>query len=97
LFPISVDGAFGEHCLSAIRQLRSRFGPELRITGGMSNVSFGIPQRRLINDVFLVLDGPQARALAPSGAFGGDRADDALRPVFSAIDDADTVGRILRA
>jgi cobalamin-dependent methionine synthase I len=55
VFPISVDGAFGEHCLSAIRQLRARFGPELHITGGMSNVSFGIPQRRLINDVFLVL------------------------------------------
>jgi len=44
-----------------------------------------------------VLDGPQARALAPSGAFGGDDRDDALRPVFAAIDDADTVGRILRA
>jgi 5-methyltetrahydrofolate--homocysteine methyltransferase len=55
VFPISVDGAFGEHCLSAIRQLRARFGPEIHITGGMSNVSFGIPQRRLINDVFLVL------------------------------------------
>lgn len=55
VFPISVDGAFGEHCLSAIRQLRERFGPGLHITGGMSNVSFGIPQRRLINDVFLVL------------------------------------------
>jgi 5-methyltetrahydrofolate--homocysteine methyltransferase len=55
VFPISVDGEFGEHCLSAIRQLRERYGPELHITGGMSNVSFGIPQRRLINDAFLVL------------------------------------------
>jgi 5-methyltetrahydrofolate--homocysteine methyltransferase len=55
VFPISVDGAFGEHCLAAIRELRLRFGPELHITGGMSNVSFGIPQRRLINDVFLVM------------------------------------------
>lgn len=53
------------------------------------------PSRKL-HDVFLVLDGPQARALAPSGAFGGDDSDDALRPVFAAIDDADTVGRILR-
>ena len=48
------------------------------------------------HDVFLVLDGPQARALAPSGAFGGDDRDDALRPVFASIEDADTVGRILR-
>ncbi len=59
------------------------------------------PSKKL-HDVFLVLDGPQARALAPSGAFGGeafggeDRGD-GLRPVFAAIDDADTVGRILRA
>jgi hypothetical protein len=49
-----------------------------------------------LHDVFLVLDGPQARALAPSGAFGGDDRDDALRPVFAAIADADTVGEILR-
>jgi hypothetical protein len=51
---------------------------------------------RKLHDVFLVLDGPQARALAPSGAFGGDDHDYALRPVFTAIADADTVGEILR-
>jgi hypothetical protein len=53
------------------------------------------PGKRL-HDVFLVIDGPRARALAPSGAFGGDGRDDALRPVFTAIDDAETVGQILR-
>jgi hypothetical protein len=51
---------------------------------------------RKLHDVFLVLDGPQARALAPSGAFGGEDRDDVLRPVFAAIADADTVGEILR-
>jgi cobalamin-dependent methionine synthase I len=55
VFPISVDGAFGEHCLAAIRELRERYGPRIHITGGMSNVSFGLPVRRLINDVFFVL------------------------------------------
>ena len=50
---------------------------------------------RKLHDVFLVLDGPQARAMAPSGAFGEDDRDD-LRPVFAAIADADTVGRLLR-
>ncbi len=50
-----------------------------------------------MSDVFLVLDGPQARALAPSGAFD-ERADrDTLMPVLSAIEDADTVSAILRA
>jgi cobalamin-dependent methionine synthase I len=55
VFPISVDGDFGDHCLHAIRAIRERYGPEIHITGGMSNVSFGLPNRRLINDAFLVL------------------------------------------
>jgi hypothetical protein len=46
-------------------------------------------------DLFLVLDGPRARALAPMGAFGGqDRT--SLVPVFASIDDAETVGALLR-
>jgi len=53
IFPISVDGGFGSHALGAIRALRTRFGPEIHITGGMSNVSFGIPGRKLINEAFL--------------------------------------------
>ena len=55
VFPISVDGQFVNHCLDAIRELRERLGPEIWITGGMSNVSFGLPVRRLLNDAFLVL------------------------------------------
>ncbi len=61
------------------------------------------PQRPLgdgarpkLHDVFLVLDGPQARALAPSGAFG-ESGTDSLKPVFTAIVDADRVEEILRA
>lgn len=49
-----------------------------------------------LHDVFLVLDGPQARAMAPSGAFGTEDRNDALRPVFAAIADADIVGEILK-
>jgi hypothetical protein len=48
-----------------------------------------------LHDVFLVLDGPQARAMAMSGAFGEQDAD-VLRPVFTAIADADTVNELLR-
>lgn len=54
VFPISVDGAFGGHCLEAIREIRERW-PQAHITGGMSNVSFGLPNRKLINDAFLVM------------------------------------------
>jgi hypothetical protein len=50
-----------------------------------------------LHDVFLVLDGPQARALATSGAFARfGSADEGLAPVLSAIDDVETVGAILR-
>jgi hypothetical protein len=47
-----------------------------------------------LHDVFLVLDGPHARSLALSGAFGGDDGG-VLRPVFNAIDDADSVHDLL--
>lgn len=54
VFPISVDGKFGFDCLDAIRELRAKF-PDCHITGGMSNVSFGLPNRKLMNDAFLVM------------------------------------------
>lgn len=55
IFPISVDGRYGQHALGAIAQLRARLGADVHITGGFSNVSFGLPCRQLINDVFLLL------------------------------------------
>ncbi len=55
VFPISVDSSFGNDCLRAIRRLRETYGPEIHITGGLSNVSFGLPSRRLINDAFITL------------------------------------------
>ena len=55
VFPIAVDSSYGRHCLDAISELRRRFGDEIHITGGMSNVSFGLPNRRLLNDAFLAL------------------------------------------
>ncbi len=55
IFPIAVNGAFGSHALDAIRILRKHYGEEIHITGGFSNVSFGLPARTIINDVFLAL------------------------------------------
>jgi hypothetical protein len=52
-----------------------------------------------LSDVFLVLDGPKARALAMSGAFGetdGDRrAENELRPVLRRVRDPASVRRLL--
>ena len=55
VIPIGVDAEAGTAYLEAVRQLRERYGPDLHITGGVSNVSFGMPARRLISDVFLDL------------------------------------------
>lgn len=55
VFPISVDSGFGGHALDAMRTIRARYGPAIHVTGGMSNASFGIPGRRLLNDAFLRL------------------------------------------
>ena len=55
IFPISVDSEFGNHCFDAIRQLRQQYGEEVHITGGFSNVSFGLPCRHIINDAFFLL------------------------------------------
>ena len=55
VFPVSVDPEFGRHCLDAIRAIRERFGPQIHITGGISNASFGVPARKFINEAFLRL------------------------------------------
>lgn len=46
-------------------------------------------------DVFLVLDGPRARAVAASGAFG-EAAGNGLQPVLHRVADVDAIRRILR-
>ena len=48
-----------------------------------------------LHDVFFVLDGPRARALAMSGAFGELGRGPHLRPVFEAVDDAEGASRVL--
>tara|TARA_Y100001934_G_scaffold151548_1_gene181653 strand:+ start:1219 stop:2271 length:1053 start_codon:yes stop_codon:yes gene_type:complete len=55
LFPISVDQTFGNHYLDAVRDIREKYGDDIYITGGLSNVSFGLPMRRLINETFIRL------------------------------------------
>ena len=84
VFPIAVDQDFGNHCLEAIRGLRERYGTEIHITGGFSNVSFGMPARRLINDVFL-------RLAIDAGADSG-----ILDPVTSHIDSVLGLDRMAR-
>jgi hypothetical protein len=81
--------------VTSTRVLIRRDNEELSLDRARIAYVIEAPTRGL-HDVFLVLDGPQARAMAPSGAFGTEDRDDSLRPVFAAIADAATVGEILK-
>jgi 5-methyltetrahydrofolate--homocysteine methyltransferase len=55
VLPVAVEPEVGAWFLEAVRTLRATFGPEIHLTGGLSNVSFGLPLRKLLNDVFIDL------------------------------------------
>ena len=55
VFPISVSPDFGRHFLDAVEEVRKNFGDDVHVTGGLSNVSFGLPNRKLINATFIHL------------------------------------------
>jgi 5-methyltetrahydrofolate corrinoid/iron sulfur protein methyltransferase len=55
VIPIGVDPMAGQAYLAAVSTIRDRFGHEIHITGGISNISFGLPARRLITDTFMDL------------------------------------------
>ena len=55
VLPVAVDPEVGGHFLGAVRALRAAFGAQLHLTGGLSNVSYGLPARKLLNDVFIDL------------------------------------------
>jgi 5-methyltetrahydrofolate--homocysteine methyltransferase len=55
VFPLSVDGNNGPEFLKAVIGVRERFGSAVHIVAGLSNISFGMPNRKLINQVFTYL------------------------------------------
>ena len=46
--PVSADAASGNLVLKAIAAIRAKW-PEIHIGGGLSNISYGLPQRRVVN------------------------------------------------
>lgn len=52
VFPVATDSNNAKGFLDAVSAIRQRYGTEIHITGGLSNVSFGMPGRKLINQVF---------------------------------------------
>lgn len=55
VLPIAVDPRHGVNFLESVRALRKKYGAAIHITGGLSNVSFGLPGRKLANQVFIAL------------------------------------------
>jgi len=52
--PIGTNDKNGLITMETIREVRESH-PEVRIVTGLSNISFGLPERKLINQVFMVL------------------------------------------
>lgn len=55
VFPISTDGNNGKSFLDTVSAVRRKYGKEIHIVAGLSNISFGMPNRKLINQVFSCL------------------------------------------
>lgn len=51
--PIGTGSHYGTVALDTIRKVRAEF-PEVHITCGLSNISFGIPARKVMNQAFLI-------------------------------------------
>lgn len=55
VFPVSVDPKNGLMILETIEELRKDYGQEIHFAPGLSNISYGMPNRKLINQVFTYL------------------------------------------
>ncbi|MDO5409206.1 MAG: dihydropteroate synthase [Lachnospiraceae bacterium] len=54
IMAVSTDNNAGSTVLACIREIRQKY-PETHITGGLSNISFGLPERAIVNRTFLTL------------------------------------------
>jgi cobalamin-dependent methionine synthase I len=55
VFPVSVDPKNGLMIFETIEELRKVYGQEIHFAPGLSNISYGMPNRKLINQVFTYL------------------------------------------
>lgn len=77
--PVGTDSESGQVAIAAVRAIREKI-PGVHITCGLSNVSYGLPKRRLLNQAFAV-------ALAANGmdAMFIDPLDERMMTLLSAI------------
>ena len=84
VLPVAVSPDAPAHVIETARRLRASYGDTIHLTGGLSNVSFGMPARKLLNDTFIDLC---AEAGIDSGIIDPVASD--LERVFSADRDAE--------
>ncbi len=84
VLPVAVTPEAPSHVLETARELRGEYGDTIHLTGGLSNVSFGMPARKLLNDTFIDL---AAEAGIDSGIIDPVASD--LGRVFSADRDSE--------
>jgi 5-methyltetrahydrofolate--homocysteine methyltransferase len=100
VLPVGVEPEAGALFLAAVSAIRAALGPAIHITGGLSNVSFGLPGRRLLNDVFIDLAveaGADSGIVDPVGSdmarvFGRDRDSRPYRLAADMLTGADPYG-----
>ncbi|WP_028309061.1 methyltetrahydrofolate cobalamin methyltransferase [Desulfitibacter alkalitolerans] len=52
--PVSVNSSFGNEVLVALEEINNRY-KGVHTTCGLSNISFGLPQRKVLNQAFFVM------------------------------------------
>jgi 5-methyltetrahydrofolate corrinoid/iron sulfur protein methyltransferase len=52
--PVSVNNSFGMEFLDAVEQIMKRF-PGIHTACGLSNISFGLPARKFLNQTFMIM------------------------------------------
>ena len=70
VFPVGTDSASGLATVSAMREIMARF-PGVHTICGLSNVSHGLPARKLVNRTFLagaIMNGMDAAIVDPTDA-----------------------------
>jgi len=99
VIPIGVDPMAGQAYLDAVSTIRERFGDEIHITGGVSNISFGLPARRIISDTFLDMcaqAGQDSGIIDPvadvQAALNPDRESDAYKLAAAMLTGEDAFG-----
>ncbi|WP_407314094.1 methyltetrahydrofolate cobalamin methyltransferase [Desulfosporosinus sp. SB140] len=76
--PLGVNHLYGQEVFNSTKAMRNKY-PQVHLISGLSNVSFGLPERRLLNRAFMVMS-----VALGMDAFILDPLDQTLMSLFTA-------------